>query len=175
MWMNEFLKSITTPAWWVSVVLVGVILNLAAAYLKPFLDYLGSRLSASVRREVEAERARFNWEVQKLVNNPVEATNLKLDLLYFSTRSVFWVAVLLASFLVQFWSGQVFLLVQLITPRGFPIAKYFAAFILATQALSVIKIFSYTWKGGQARDLLDAAKKRAAHASQVAKDEVARG
>ncbi len=161
--MNEFFRDIASPYWWVSVVLVGLLIHLIAAYLKPFLDKVGSGLSASVRRRVEQDRQRFNREVQDLVENPIEVNNLKLDLLYFGTRELFWAGGLFATFLIQnqFDLNLISFRLRTMMPHAWRIAlTAFAVFLILFQLICAVNLVTYAWKGQKTRDLLDEAEKR---------------
>ncbi|SGY87688.1 hypothetical protein [Moritella viscosa] len=48
--MEPFLVSLTTPSWWVGVVIVGIIINVISSYLKNPIDKILSAISGS-RRE----------------------------------------------------------------------------------------------------------------------------
>ena len=56
--MSELAKNLSSLSWWVSVVVVGLVLNIGSAYLKPWLDRLGGSLSTSLRDHNERTRAR---------------------------------------------------------------------------------------------------------------------
>jgi hypothetical protein len=64
--MEDIFKSIASPNWWVGVVLVGLALNLASAYLKAPLDRLMSRLSETWRRRVERSRLLADAQMAEL-------------------------------------------------------------------------------------------------------------
>ena len=53
--MEEFINQIQSPAWWIGVVLTGIITSLLASYLKPRIDGRLSRLSV---RWAERSKAR---------------------------------------------------------------------------------------------------------------------
>lgn len=38
--MQDFLKDIQTISWWLEVIMIGLLVNLASDYLKPLLDSL---------------------------------------------------------------------------------------------------------------------------------------
>ena len=42
--MKELFSYLTSPVWWVTVVIFGIIINLISSYLKPFLDKLLSQI-----------------------------------------------------------------------------------------------------------------------------------
>jgi hypothetical protein len=55
------LDALSSPAWWVSVVIVGVLINLVSAYLKPTLDTRLSKASGWWKaRAVAEQRARHD-------------------------------------------------------------------------------------------------------------------
>lgn len=56
--MNQIVESLKSPEWWISVVVVGIAINLASAYLKPRLDTFLGRLSRTVQERNEKSRKR---------------------------------------------------------------------------------------------------------------------
>jgi hypothetical protein len=54
--MSELLKNLTDTSWWITVVVFGLLVNLASAYLKPILDSHYSRLSTTFRRRLDRRR-----------------------------------------------------------------------------------------------------------------------
>jgi len=67
--MEKFLQDILSGYWWISVVVVGVLINLASAYLKPFLEDRLARVSGYWRNKREAEIQLFNRQVSLLKAN----------------------------------------------------------------------------------------------------------
>jgi hypothetical protein len=67
--MNDFLKDLGSAHFWLSVVLVGVLMNLASDYLKPFLDRIGSRLSEPFRRKIEKQSLAQNDRIGEMAND----------------------------------------------------------------------------------------------------------
>ncbi len=61
--MEETWKTLTSPAWWVTAVLFGLLVNLCSAYLKSPLDRIGGQIWSSwnsrTRRAQEEHRARI--------------------------------------------------------------------------------------------------------------------
>ena len=65
--MDEFANSVSSLSWWLGVVVVGIVLNVVAAYLKPRLDKLFSTMSSSWRNRSEkrfSERKRLADELR---------------------------------------------------------------------------------------------------------------
>ena len=57
--------------WWVSVVLVGILINLGAAYLKPLLDGVLSFFSFKWRKRVETRKSLYQTELQAHLQDTV--------------------------------------------------------------------------------------------------------
>jgi hypothetical protein len=53
--MDEILEIATSAGWWISVVVMGLIVNIVAAYLKPFFDKLYSGFSRSKAQKLEQQ------------------------------------------------------------------------------------------------------------------------
>lgn len=64
--MNEIGTSIGSIGWWLSVVVVGVLINIAAAYLKSGVDSLLSRFSSYWRDRTEKAREEYLNEIEGL-------------------------------------------------------------------------------------------------------------
>jgi len=77
--MNDILAQLSSPVFWVCVVLTGLLINLASAYTKPALDRIGSRISRARRKRFVAKQRRLDRAVDYLLSNPNEVTDLKLD------------------------------------------------------------------------------------------------
>jgi hypothetical protein len=80
--------------WWVfSVVIAGIMVNLASDYLRPQLDKLWARYSES-RRKASEEREKFvSSEIQKLLSSEFAVVDLKLDILFSNVRAILVAAV----------------------------------------------------------------------------------
>lgn len=68
--MEEFVRGLSSGGWWLSVVVVGLALNVASNYIYKWIDKAGSsfssRLSARSARRIE----QFNREVARLIAHP---------------------------------------------------------------------------------------------------------
>jgi len=74
--MQELVGSLQSPAWWLSVVLAGIVVNLLAAYLKPLLDDWGARRSAARRARRDAQQAEREALLARLASDTHEQTVL---------------------------------------------------------------------------------------------------
>lgn len=91
--MNGFLKQAANPGWWISVVVVGLLINLASDYLKPAIDKFVERFSAARKQANEKQKLSFKEDVQELLNEPSKVADLQLDVLYFNLRAVLWTVI----------------------------------------------------------------------------------
>ena len=98
--MHQLLDDLAKPSWWVTVLLAGLLVNLLAAYVKPYLDNLLGRWS-NRRREANATRQRvFEDQVAKVANDSEHAAHLRasrtearvdeIAWLLWATLSVLW-------------------------------------------------------------------------------------
>jgi uncharacterized membrane protein (DUF106 family) len=77
--MRDFLTNLSSVYWWISVVVVGVLINLFSAFLKGRLDNYLSKMSSWWRNRSEARKAKRQKELFRLQNDPEEQTMLALD------------------------------------------------------------------------------------------------
>ena len=86
--MNDFISSVSSPGWWLSVVIVGILINLTSAYLKPRLD---GWLCVSSRRwatRTEDRRRLREARIQKLRESQHEQLMAASEVLDWRLRSV---------------------------------------------------------------------------------------
>jgi len=62
-------ETIYSPIWWISVVLVGLLVSLSASYLKELLDSTLEKFSARRRERNVKQKENFNHTVEKLNND----------------------------------------------------------------------------------------------------------
>lgn len=67
--MDELWGNLTSPYWWLSVVLVSVLINLASAYLKSAIDRLFSRIFSAWRARSDQRQAAHTRELAAMVGN----------------------------------------------------------------------------------------------------------
>lgn len=61
--METIPRVVQDPAWWFTVVLFGLLVNIAAAYLKPLLEKVGRRLRSGASAIARDHSRRMEWEV----------------------------------------------------------------------------------------------------------------
>jgi hypothetical protein len=86
--MKDFLASIGSLYWWLSVVVVGVLINISSAYLKSKLDSSLSRISTKWRLRSEVQKALRRKHFEKLRGNPAEQMMISMSELRDRIRSI---------------------------------------------------------------------------------------
>lgn len=66
---TKLLSDLSSWYWWVSIVFVGLLINVASAYLKPYLDHYFEGQSDKRRVKSDAERQLFEQQVHALAAN----------------------------------------------------------------------------------------------------------
>lgn len=134
--MESFLERISTFEWWLSVVLVGVLINLASAYIKPLFDkYLASR-SQLKRRKLEKEAQRRDLQIKILSESSEERQTYRLEIIDTKQDATFNIlmGIFLLLMVIQYreeWS--LWLIVFLNVGSLFSIFISFHLFISASQ------------------------------------------
>ena len=75
--MEEFVESISTLNWWISVVLVGVVLNISSQYIKVFFEEKYSRFSYFLFKKVECSKKKRDF----LIESAKKSVKAKNDLI----------------------------------------------------------------------------------------------
>lgn len=70
--MEDFFSNLVSLYWWISVVIVGILINLASAYLKSKLDHRLSKTSIWWRSRSERQKAERQKKIEDLRNKPHE-------------------------------------------------------------------------------------------------------
>jgi hypothetical protein len=68
--MDELLNNLKSVSWWISVVFVGILINLVASYLRPILDRMSASVSRQVREVQKRERQKWESTVSTLLDSP---------------------------------------------------------------------------------------------------------
>lgn len=64
--MDEIVRTVQSPTWWVTVAVAGVLINLVSVLLVRGLGSLGARMSARLERRSMAAKAKHEKEVARL-------------------------------------------------------------------------------------------------------------
>jgi hypothetical protein len=144
--MREFVTNVYSPSWWIGVVLVSFLINLASAYAKPSLDRLWARYSARRRSQLEQNREKLDRQFADIMSTPDGIVLLSVDELRAVLGGVLCFSVCSVLILSLFFlSGSIRILI------------FGALFVFLFAALVLMHVA--TKKG----DLLQLAKKKRAH------------
>jgi len=77
--MQELLDNLRRPVWWFSVIIAGLAVNLASAYLKGPLDRTLAARSEARRRRLEAQASEFSQAVARWAKRSDSAIILRLE------------------------------------------------------------------------------------------------
>ena len=69
--MDAISKQINNPEWWFTVVVVGLIIGVIAAYAKDWVSSILSTISKRYRVYSEAEKKKQGLELKRLLNDPL--------------------------------------------------------------------------------------------------------
>ena len=78
---DDFLQELAKPSWWIGVVFVSFLINLASAYAKPLIDKLLGRFWLSSKQAAERRQAVITERAKELLTAPQLVVELKLDIL----------------------------------------------------------------------------------------------
>ena len=98
--MKELINDLSSLRWWVSVVIVGFLINIASDYARPWIDRVVSRFSESRRLALTERQKHFEETVEEVLANPVEYISLRLDLLGMRLQVILLVVLGLFMFLL---------------------------------------------------------------------------
>jgi hypothetical protein len=130
--MEQFLNSVTSLGWWISVFLVGIFINVLSAYLKPNLDKLLSTTSGWWRKKVEDKQNARTLLVHELSGNFEDQTFFAFE----EIRAKFRMIVLMI-FSISFLLSSIFF-IQIASVFVFPI--YLTLF---ASVITMLLAFSY--------------------------------
>lgn len=134
--MNDFLS----PAWWVSVVLIGLIINLLSAYAKPQVDtFLGS-ISSTCKAHVERRRKAYKEKIELYLQNPPLIVIAGAELSHTIYRAIIWLVLAFFMFVYSASPAEELKGTGYLTPPPFvtlPMVKQVA------RGLSIFLVFSW--------------------------------
>ena len=116
--LEKLVTDIVSPYWWASVVFVGILINLASAYLKPKLDIALSHVSKKRLAKAERERISSEQRSTRLASDlsllqlevSVQTRDLVLSLVLLGLSSTF-------GFFLFLFSPYSFLTINIAQPR----------------------------------------------------------
>ena len=81
--MNDFFLNLKSPGWWLGVVIVSFLINLASAYAKPFIDRCMAQISDRRRKKLEIAKNELEREAEITERQPDGVVLVTLEELKF--------------------------------------------------------------------------------------------
>jgi hypothetical protein len=129
--MSEFFTNISNPGWWLGVVFVGLLLNIASSYLKPFIDNQLAKFSEKKRNALAARHELEEKLVDKLSNSVDDRKLLKLEIIDLRVQGVMHIVLSLV-FMTMYLASRSLLVVA---GKGLTFGSFFQIFLLFSSAL----------------------------------------
>jgi hypothetical protein len=92
--MDEFFRSLASPAWWLSVVIVGLLVNLLSAYLKAPLDRVWALIFVAWRERNARARSAYRSRIENLSRDENGQFHLLLEALRLRSTANSWLIAL---------------------------------------------------------------------------------
>ena len=102
----KLISDFASPYWWVTVVVVGLLINLVSAYLKNPIDQFFSKSSQWWRKRSAARTDRFNAEVQYLSSSQELLTLSMLNELRDRLRCILYALIIITVFVAAYLVEQ---------------------------------------------------------------------
>jgi hypothetical protein len=77
--MDDFFHNLASPGWWLGVVVVSFLINLAAGYAKPFIDRSLARFSDRRLRKLEQTKVELDRQLAIIERTPNGVVLLSLE------------------------------------------------------------------------------------------------
>lgn len=107
--MDEIWKTLSSPAWWITAVAFGILVNLVSAYLKDPLDSLVAKFFKAWRTRSEKARENYKARLAFVASNTDEQLHVLMEALHFRSKSNGWLIV------AGIWAGFYALALQIRT------------------------------------------------------------
>jgi hypothetical protein len=87
--MKDFFLNLKSPGWWLGVVVVSFLINLASAYAKPFIDRYMAQISDRRRKKLEIAKNDLEREAEITERRPDGVVLVTLEELKFILAALF--------------------------------------------------------------------------------------
>lgn len=98
--MDKIVEALSSPVWWLSVVVAGIVVNLVAAYGKPYIDKLLAVTSSRWRARSNAAKEKRERFIAQLRSDPNEFQYQSVRELRFRIQAIY--ALLIGVFILVF-------------------------------------------------------------------------
>jgi hypothetical protein len=99
--MEEFINNLSSPSWWIGVVVIGILLNLLSDYLRQSLDKGSSRISRWWANRSEQSRRKRNEQLDVLRSDKQEQILLSTKEIVYRLQSIFFVTLCILAFVLK--------------------------------------------------------------------------
>ena len=89
---ERILENVLSLHWWITVVVVGLLINLSSAYLKPHLDRWRDNRSTARKRLSDAKRAELEKTSSALAEEPALVTIIASEIILLVIMSIGWLS-----------------------------------------------------------------------------------
>lgn len=155
--MSEFIQTASSVNWWLSVVVVGLPLNLVSSYLKAPLDAMGDRLSSAWKRRSDAAREKLRVAAERLLADPEAMAAARYDALRLRAKSTWWL-VFLGIATTLYGSDLYLRAIEAVFGQKLPQPEYFTPdarfFFLLLLLFAAVKAMSSAFSADDAEALI---------------------
>ncbi|MFN3152040.1 hypothetical protein [Bremerella sp.] len=86
--MDDLIKQMSSPTWWISTIVIAFFVNILAAYAKPLADKFVSKWSEQVRERLRIDREQREKVVDYLIEQPSRLVDIRTDAIFTSLRVI---------------------------------------------------------------------------------------
>ena len=146
---DDFSKDIFTISWWISVVVVGISINIVSAYLKNRIDKYLSGISNIWKRRVAIQDDIRKEKLDYLIANPNEQLFVSMQELRWRGRATYFGC-------MSIWMMMMAVFIMI---NPLPYWKFFFLFMAIFSTLSIILAVMSSTSAGRVLALLNDARK----------------
>jgi len=132
------------PTFWIGSVFVALFVNVIGSYVTRVTDRIGAVFSTRIKKSNETKRQRIEQIVDRIVSDPIERIDIKLDLLVYILKQV-----LILSFII-------FLIIMVIDTHNVVLEAAGYSFIV----IQLIIYFKYVLDEGNTINIIKAYNRR---------------
>jgi len=122
--MDEIIKNVASPAWWVSVVIVGILVSIIGAFLKDYVEEWASAVSSKLREVRKLRKEGFKQKIQRLASSSAMREKARFEILRNLIVSLFLLTMSVLTFLLGVFAAGIGVF------RGPSVAVFFAPAVI---------------------------------------------
>lgn len=82
------MEELSKPSFWIAGIVLALIVNIASAYIKPWIDRWAGNYSTARKEKNTKRQLEFENEIALLAKDPLSTLKLKTDLIYYEVRKI---------------------------------------------------------------------------------------